>query len=408
MSRERNALKAGIFIVISVLLIVVVVFSIRGLGYIIEPTQTRIVRFQLTDDIGGLSVGDDVRVGGYRVGMVRSIDIVEHEPEQDPVILVRISLPQKLVLRETASVRVQETLTGLSWLNFESLGTGDRLPVEEPLAGRSSPTTELFAGLGEVIPSLREVAVDIRTQTLPQVNQTIERVQQTVDSFGEAANEGTQLIQQVRGHVDPAMEKYHTVADRGAETLVEVRDVLGDSGGDLRQTAANLNSATGTLSEGLPGLIEQVDEFLTKLDSTIEGINGSMEDIAATAENTRELTGAARGVLVRNRARIDSITAALRTTSQNLRGASSEIRRAPWRLFYRPRPGEMQNINIFESARQFSEGAGELHDAAQALRAALEDPAVDEESLEELLQHVQQTFDNFREVEQRLWTEVRN
>jgi len=48
---------------------------IRGLDVLTTPTDMRNVRFELTDDVGGLRVGDDVRVGGFKVGQVHSITL---------------------------------------------------------------------------------------------------------------------------------------------------------------------------------------------------------------------------------------------------------------------------------------------------------------------------------------------
>ena len=74
MKSDRNATKAGFFIVISAALIVVVVLAIKGGGHLTDPQQTRTARFKLSDDLGGLRAGDDVRVGGYKVGAVTSIE----------------------------------------------------------------------------------------------------------------------------------------------------------------------------------------------------------------------------------------------------------------------------------------------------------------------------------------------
>src|SRR5687767_3570193 len=75
MSKDRNALRAGIFIVVSIGLIVGVILSIKGLRQFVEPTQTRLVSFKLSDDIGGLRIGDEVRIGGYKVGAIEKIDL---------------------------------------------------------------------------------------------------------------------------------------------------------------------------------------------------------------------------------------------------------------------------------------------------------------------------------------------
>ena len=41
MAKERNALRAGIFIIVSVVLIIGIIVAIKGFGRLIEPNQTR-------------------------------------------------------------------------------------------------------------------------------------------------------------------------------------------------------------------------------------------------------------------------------------------------------------------------------------------------------------------------------
>src|SRR4051794_22400314 len=76
MSKKRNALRSGIFIVLSLVLAVAIVIGIKGLDRILDPVDTRTVRFTLQDDLGGLRVGDDVRIGGFKVGQIREIEVV--------------------------------------------------------------------------------------------------------------------------------------------------------------------------------------------------------------------------------------------------------------------------------------------------------------------------------------------
>src|SRR3954469_25931494 len=75
MTKERNNLKAGIFILASIVMIVTVILSIKGIGRIFSPDQERTVSFRLSDDLGGLRVGDEVRLGGFKVGVVKDIDV---------------------------------------------------------------------------------------------------------------------------------------------------------------------------------------------------------------------------------------------------------------------------------------------------------------------------------------------
>src|SRR3954451_19781071 len=84
MAKQRNNLKAGIFILVSVALIVTIILSITGLQRFIMPEQERTVSFRLSDDLGGLRVGDEVRLGGFKVGTVRDIEVRNDVKEARP------------------------------------------------------------------------------------------------------------------------------------------------------------------------------------------------------------------------------------------------------------------------------------------------------------------------------------
>ena len=108
-----------------------------------------------------------------------------------------------------------------------------------------------------------------------------------------------------------------------------------------------------------------------------------------------------------NRGRIDEIVTSLKTTSVNLKGASVEIRQSPWRLLYKPTPDEMGNLNLYDSARQFADGASSLNDAATALRDSLADQKADPATVQKLMKNLDESFTNFKLVEDKLWREVK-
>jgi phage shock protein A len=97
----------------------------------------------------------------------------------------------------------------------------------------------------------------------------------------------------------------------------------------------------------------------------------------------------------------------LKKAGDNLKNATAEIRRSPWRLLYKPAPNEMANLNIYDSARQFAEGANDLNDAAAALRDSLKNGQAGEEEVKKLMERLEEKFSHFKEVEQKLWTNVK-
>src|SRR5581483_5724095 len=116
MKKERNDLKAGIFIILAFLAALAVIVRIRDAR--LGAVQTREVAFKLSDDLGGLRVGDDVRLGGFKIGTVE--DVHPHGLEtRDARMLVRISLPAEYTLHPNATVGVQSGLTGAVNLNIQ-------------------------------------------------------------------------------------------------------------------------------------------------------------------------------------------------------------------------------------------------------------------------------------------------
>ena len=382
MNKDRNALKAGTFIVVAMILTVSVVVAIKDFGRFAEPTAIRSAKFKLTDDIGGLRVGDDVRVGGFKVGSIKSIQPVGIDGGGEAAMLVLFSLPKKYVLRDGAKVGVQSGLTGASVLNITDLGGGTPIADGVAVAGTPDPKSILFKQLGEV------------------------KLAETAAAFKKTAEEATGTIAQVRGKVDPLYGKVVNVADRAGETMTHARDILGEGKGDLTGTFANLKSASGTVKEKLPVTMDNANNLLTKIQASVDKVQTTLDDVKATVANTKDVSATARSIVSGNRSKLDAMVTGLKTTSDNLKAASSEIRRSPWRLLYKPGKGEMANLNLYDSARQFAEGANDLNDAAAALRDALAAKEVDAKVLQALVNKLDETFNSFQKVESQLWQRV--
>lgn len=393
MNRERNELKAGIFIVVSFLAAVGIVVLIRGDGA--GPSQVRTATFSLSDDLGGLAVGDDVRVGGVKVGTIRDIHF-DGLGTSAGRVLVSFSIPATYQLHEDAQVAVQTALTGPPDLNIVSVGTGKALGENQSVTGQPDPKTVLFASLGRLSPQIDAISSSLATQTVPSINQTLASIHATSDSANA-------LIGRVDQKIDPAVQKYNDAISHADQTLVQVRDVLGDTRTDIRTTIKNLSDASGKFSP----LVEKATALIDRVDTAITNARTTLEDIKVAAANTKDLTATGRSIVIDNRTKIDSIIHGLKITSDNLKETSVEVLHSPWRLLYKPAPEEMANLNLFDTTRQFSDGAASLSDAAGALRDALRDPAMDKAQVQKLVQQLDESFRNFHAVENKLWAGVK-
>ena len=379
---NRNSVKAGLFILITIVLIIGVTVLISGYDQLLEPNQQFVAEFKLADDLGGLKVGDDIRIGGAKVGEVEYIKI---DPTVD-TIRVGFHMPKKFPLHHNAIMRVQGTVTGSSWLNFESLGSGNVVASGSSIQGHPSAMSALLASLGDSAPEIHQVLVDVRTKTLPRVNNTLDTFRQT----GQSAN---QLV----AHVD---KKVDVVTDNAAKAAGDIHNWLGPTTGDFHTTMSNIVDTTGTLKTKLPDIMDKLHETLLKVDS-------AMDSVKVTIANLKDATGSIRSLLTDNRSKLQAMINSLKTTSDNLKGASADIWRSPWRLLYKPTPAEIGNLNLYDSTREFAAGASKLSDAAAALRDASHDPAVDQARMQQLLDQLNKAFANFNAVEQKLWNQVK-
>jgi hypothetical protein len=132
-----------------------------------------------------------------------------------------------------------------------------------------------------------------------------------------------------------------------------------------------------------------------------------MEDIQKTVANTKDLSGSLKGVVGGNESKLQGIIDSLKLTGENLKATSAEVRRSPWRLLYKPGPNEVANLTLYDSARQFADGANELNDAASSLRDALKTGTASPPEVKAMVDRLERSFDRFREVEGKLWSEVK-
>lgn len=405
MRTDRNAIRAGFFILAAFALAALVVLGIEGFDRMFQPARLHTAEFRLSDNVGGLQLGDPVRIGGYKVGTVRSIDITG--TDLDKKVAITFAIPAKYPLKIGTILRVDKEVTGSSALNIEDLGAGEEIAPGAPITGRPSMLAEITSNLSSIAPRIEQIVADVQRRTVPAIDAAIEKVGRTAEAFTKTADTTTLTVADARVVVPVLQKRYEQAADAAVAALAAVRDFIGPPSGDFRATMANLNHATGTLNAKLPELMDRVNATVGRMDAAVQSATAALKDIETVAANSRDLTGAARSLIVGNRGKFEAMIAALKSTSDNLKGASVEIRRSPWRLLYKPTPDEMGNLNLYDTARQFAEGANDLNDSVQALRDAIQSGDRNDADLKAMIEKMHKSFDGFRQVEQKLWQGVK-
>jgi ABC-type transporter Mla subunit MlaD len=258
----------------------------------------------------------------------------------------------------------------------------------------------VLATVSKITAPVTHILDTVDRKTLPEVNDTITRFAKTTDSAAD-------LIATAKAQVAPAMQSYQRVMNTANDALAKVGNFFGDTTTDFRTTLAKLASISTSIDKRLPELLNKFDGILAKADTAVASADDALVDIKKIASDGRDVLQSARSILVGNHGKIDAMIASLKATGKNLEAATVEIRRSPWRLLYKPAPNEMANLNLYDAARQFSEGATELNDASLALRDAVKEGHADPQTVDKLVHRLQSSFDNFQKVEDDLWNKVK-
>ena len=132
--------------------------------------------------------------------------------------------------------------------------------------------------------------------------------------------------------------------------------------------------------------------------------------ILKTANNFDISSEQIKQILIVNRGNIDAMLDDMAAVSANLSATSKEIRRNPWRLFYKPDDKKMNSINIYDAARSFDDGATRLQLAVTKLQSVMElapdDPNAVKE-IKEVRANLMEAFKKFQKVEDALWKELK-
>lgn len=313
MSRKPNARLIGVFVIVSLVLLIGMVFYFASSNFFSQ--SARYVLF-FDQSVNGLTIGSPVKFRGVPVGDVQQILIrVEGQPEESTAIPVVISIDQSRLTKDLglsddllSPLSIERSIQrGLvARLNLESFVTGqlfvdfslepDKMSNElqeldrvgeliviptlgSPLEQITSDVAEIIAGIGEL--DLAELA-----KNLNAVLENTATVMAGIDSAGisqsvtRAANEFSSLL----------------ASEELGETLKTMRLAVDD----LRRTiqtyrldegplVARLDQFSATLA-GIDRLTKDGADLIAPDSRLIFEMTKTLRELSRTAESVRELT----------------------------------------------------------------------------------------------------------------------
>lgn len=395
---QRNNVRAGLFTLISLALgfTTIVILNADSLKYLWGDHHRYTVRFTLLDGVGGLNAGSEVRVGGLVRGRVTEIRLTGVGTETaTPEALVDIEVDGSVTLWSNAeAIRTVPILGGSSWINITTVG-GSQIVTRspDPRNGRSAEVLPVDGG-GEIpaTPGDGLLTTIVGPENAVTTQQLLENVasftrfldRDVVLAFDDEIRptlvEAKTLVGEVRDDygawrkdLDRTFDSVASAADRLDDTMVTAQGAVGDAREDLRMIGDLVRRNLGRIDAAIANVEIMTEDGVAishhLRDETLARVDEAL-DTGVTAIDQLSSMLATLDLEVANA--IPSVQAFLQdalVAAGEMKLATIEIRRSPWRILYQPKPGELSNENLFAAARDFTIAAGEVRAAAQSLQS---------------------------------------
>jgi hypothetical protein len=208
---------------------------------------------------------------------------------------------------------------------------------------------------------------------------------------------GTVRREMDAGVAGSVMAKVHETMDSAAAATGDAKAITADARPKISKLLSSAESAVAKIEGYTRKEIPDIFAELRQANTQVLTIANDLADVSS----------AARKIVVLNRENVDHIIENMTQVSESLKASAREIRRSPWRLLRKPKPGESQSHDILAAASAFSAGASSLDRALTKLKGL--DPKTvspDDPELKRIREHLDDTFRKFKKVEDALWEQI--
>ncbi|MBT3200970.1 MAG: MCE family protein [Phycisphaerales bacterium] len=414
--KQHNELTAGIFTILTLVLLGGVVFWL-GASDILKPAAQE-AWFYVELDRGeqGLKPGAQVKITDVEVGAISDVQL---DMDSGRTYYIVKLFDDRTKVYSDAQAKVNAALVGGgAVLQILDCGKSGKAPVKTDAiliqAGDLAKTLAQFNSLGQQTGKVLETIGDEMSggregSAMYKIHAMMDVLDEALKSIRQELDSGNKLAMLAKLH--QTVEHLRTMA---ADAEPKVASMLTGLDTMVKKATPKVDTLLANANKVVGDAGELVAEFkkLTKgeVAEIIKQLHETTRQMVTIAGNFAKVSEGLQDVVTVNRDNIDNIIDNMGQVAANLKSASKEIRRNPWRLLYRPDKAEMHSLNIHDAARSFSDGASQLDQALAKLKglAAANPkgiPAADPQ-LKKIAEQIKVTFEKFTDAEKALWKEL--
>ncbi len=298
MEYRRKEIGAGLVMVISATLLLAMVTLSSNVQDIFRHKKTIRVRFE---GVEGIEQNSMVKQVGRLVGKVTKIDVSRKDGNRI-VLLLRVM--DDTIVKRDSEISIKSPLVGERYIDI-GLGSPNSPPLMEndAIDGRESlKIDELTDTIVKVVEDIQSITRDIKNVTGDPEFQ--DNLRKTVANLQEASGRISDIVKRNSGNIDSTTQ-------------------------DLKQVAAQLNGTSQQLDKFSRDLNRVVAENRENIHSTIQNFRDAPPQIVEQFENVQKSIS---GPLDDNREDLRKVIQNLEKITQNLIEMTNELKEKPYRL----------------------------------------------------------------------------
>jgi len=400
--RHRNNLKAGIFVTIAIVLLVMsIVLLTDTITKLTRPTRSYTVEFEVKDGVKNLKKGADIRIGGVSLGSVAEVtprfkDPADEKYDRYKIVDVEIEIDDHVRLYEGARIVINSAILGAdAWIEIDNVGDGEAYPDGATIDGISTPGimaslvgSENASKTDEILDNVRKVTVDAKNLVGRIESRDWPRWSDKIDAILDWGNQ--------------AMETFSGATDQAKALMTDGRAVIADNRPQLDSIVDNVDVASADLREVTAHVrtdtLAKIDKFIGRGQEGLETVVGVIDRISKDYDSWAP--------------DIREALVSFRLAAQTVQLATMEVRRSPWKLFYTPSPSEYAHEKLYDATRAFALATADMRAAAETAQRLLDtyrDQINDDPKLQRLVVDIlQRPTKDYDEAQQRLLNVLRN
>jgi ABC-type transporter Mla subunit MlaD len=215
--------------------------------------------------------------------------------------------------------------------------------------------------------------------SLDELNVSLKNIKVVTTDFASNSKQWNQRITDTIDRANSAMSRIDNLVDTQQQTVIDALANVKDATADAKTLVAGLKNET-----------------LTQLNTAMTSVQETMTNLKSASSKVRDFVAGSKPVLERTMANAQ-------ISAEQLKLATVEIRRSPWRLLHTPSEEELETDNLYDAARSFALAASALQSASASLDSVAQQQDADPQQVKQMVEHLGNIFDKFKATEKIFW-----